>query len=235
MATFVLCHGGWAGGWQWKEVAAILRSAGHEIFTPTFTGLGERVHLASPELDLHTYIQDILMVLKYEKLSDVILLGYSMSGAVVTGVAEQAAESLRHLVYLDAFVPEDGQSLADLVGAEIVAGLQQAADLYGDGWRVPHNPPDADRRTDQPLKPIFTPLALKNPAAATIPRAFIYCAQGAHDIGPLHQPIERAAQKAKSDARWRYLELNTGHMPMWTMPQELGKLLLELARETTFA
>ena len=143
MTTFVLCHGGWSGGWQWQEVASLLRSAGQEVFTPTFTGLGERVHLASPEVDLDTYIQDILMVLKYENLSDVVLLGYSISGPVISGVAEKAVERISHLVYLDAYVLEDGQSLADQVGAEIMAGLQEAARMYGEGWRLPHDPPDA--------------------------------------------------------------------------------------------
>ena len=127
MATFVLCHGGWAGGWQWREVASWVRSAGHAVFTPTFTGLGERVHLTSPEVDLNTYIQDIPMALKYEDLSEVILVGYSISGPVITGVAEKAVERIGHLVYLDAYVLADGQSVADQVGAEIMAGLEQAA------------------------------------------------------------------------------------------------------------
>lgn len=169
------------------------------------------------------------MMLKYENLEDVILLGYSMSGVVVTGVAEEAAEHIRHLVYLDAFVPQDGQSLADIFGPEITAGLQQAAQMYGDGWRIPHTPPDADRRTDQPLKPAFTSLSIKNPAAAALPRTYILCTQGGQDIGPLHSPIEQAAERAKANSRWRYRELQTGHVPMWTMPRELTALLLELA------
>jgi pimeloyl-ACP methyl ester carboxylesterase len=229
MAKFVLCHGGWVGGWQWQEVAKILRAAGHEVYTPTFTGLGERVHLANPDIDLNSYIQDILMVLKYEDFNNVILLGYSISGAVITGVAEEAAERIGHLVYLDAYVLEDGQSLADQLGADIVSGLQQAAQLHGDGWRLPHNPPDADRRTDQSLKPIYNHLSVNNPAASELPRTFIFCTQGAQDIGPLHAPIAQAAEKARIDHRWRYCELNTGHTPMWTQPQELANLLLQLA------
>lgn len=229
MTSFVLCHGGWAGGWQWQEVASLLRAAGHKVFTPTFTGLGERVHLAHPDIDLFTYIQDILMVLKYEDLHGVVLLGYSISGPVITGVAEEAVERIGHLVYLDAYVLDDGQSVADQVGPEIMAGIAQAAQMYGDGWRIPHDPPDADRRTDQALKPVLTPLAIKNPAAAELPRTFIYCTQGAQDIGPLHISIAQAAEKAKIDDHWRYRELNTGHMPMWTTPQALVDLLLELA------
>lgn len=229
MATYVLCQGGWAGGWQWREVAAMLRAAGHEVYTPTFTGLGERVHLANPDIDLHTHIEDILMVLHYEDLHDVILVGYSGSGPVISGVAEKAAERLGHLVYLDAFVLEDGESMADQLGSEIMSGLEAAAQQYGDGWQIPHDPPDADRRTPQPLKPIATRLTLQNSAAVALPRTFIYCTDGGQDIGPLHQPMTQAAAMAKNDNTWRYRELKTGHLPMCTMPRELTDLLLELA------
>lgn len=228
MGTFVLCHGGWSGGWQWKEIATYLRDAGHEVYTPTFTGLGERVHLASRDVDLHTYIQDILMVLHYEALQDVILVGYSISGPVISGVAEQAPDRIAHLVYLDAYVLDDGQSMADQVGSEIMSQLLEAARMVGDGWRLPHDPPDADRRTDQSLIPVMTPLQLDSMVAADLPRTFVLCTDGGQDIGPLHVPIEEAAERAKSDARWQYRELQTGHMPMWTAPEELTALLLEI-------
>jgi pimeloyl-ACP methyl ester carboxylesterase len=230
MANFVLCHGGWVGGWQWREVAALLRAAGHEVFTPTFTGLGERSHLADPEIDLDTYIQDILMVLKYEDLRDVILVGYSLSGPVITGVAEEAPERIRHLVYLDAYVLVDGESMADQLGEQMMAGLEQVALNAGDGWRLPHNPPDADRRTDQSIKFLYNTARVNNPAASQIPRTFIYCTQSAQDIGPLHHTITLAAEKARGDNRWHYCELDTGHMPMWTVPQELANLLLEIVK-----
>lgn len=229
MTTFVLCHGGWAGGWQWREVATLLKVAGHDVYTPTFTGLGERAHLSTPEVDLHTYIQDIEMVLKYEDLSEVILLGYSISGPVISGVAEEAAERIRHLVYLDAYVLQNGQSVADQVGTEIMTGLQEAANQFGGGWRLPHDPPDADRRTDQSLQPVMTQLTIGNPAAKKLPRTFIYCTQGAQEIGPLHLPIAQAAEKAEADPDWGYCELQTGHVPMWTKPAELAALLLEIA------
>jgi pimeloyl-ACP methyl ester carboxylesterase len=228
MGTFVLCHGGWSGGWQWKPVAKRLRDAGHEVYTPTFTGLGERVHLASRDVDLHTYIQDILMVLHYEALHDVILVGYSISGPVISGVAEQAADRITHLFYLDAYVLDDGQSMADQAGPEIMGQLLEAAQLAGEGWRLPHDPPDADRRTDQSLMPVLTPLQLQSAAAADLPRTFVLCTDGGQDIGPLHFPIEQAAARAKLDDRWRYRELKTGHMPMWTAPEELTALLLEI-------
>src|SRR6266516_1091932 len=114
MATFVLDHGGFHGGWCWKRVTPHLRAAGHEVYAPTLTGLGERCHLASPETNLSTHIQDILNVLSYEDLTDVVLVGHSCSGMVITGVADRAPERVTRLVYLDAFVPEDGQALRDL-------------------------------------------------------------------------------------------------------------------------
>ena len=228
MATFVLVHGGWAGGWQWREVAGFLRAAGHEVFTPTLTGLGERVHLANPNIGLDTHIQDILMVLEYEQLRDVILVGYSYSGMVVTGVAESAAEHISQLVYLDAFVPQDGQSMLDMLGPGVAAFIQQAAEAYGDGWRIPHDPPDSPRRTPHPLKTGLQPVTLANPAAAALPRTLIYCTQDKEAMGPLGAPITQAAERAKADTLWRYRELRTGHKPWETAPRELADLLITL-------
>lgn len=229
MATFVLVHGGWAGGWQWREIATRLRAAGHDVYTPTLTGLGERVHLAHPDVDLDTHIQDILMVLEYEDLHEVILVGYSYSGMIVTAVAERVPERLAQLVYLDAFVPSDGESLATMIGPELVAILEQVAQAYGDGWRIPHDPPDAPRRTPQPIKPMYQPVTVTNPAAARLPRTFIYCTQEKEAMGPMGVPITQAAARAKADARWGYRELDSGHVPVETAPQELADILLELA------
>jgi pimeloyl-ACP methyl ester carboxylesterase len=228
MATFLLVHGGWAGGWQWREVASLLRAAGHDVFTPTLTGLGERVHLASLDVGLDTHIQDILMVLEYEELRDVILVGYSYSGMVITGVAERVADRLAHLVYLDAFVPQDGESMLDILGPGVATFIEQAAQAYGDGWRIPHDPPDAPRRTPHPLKTGQQPVTVTSPAAAALPRTFIYCTQDKEAMGPLGVPITQAAERAKSDARWRYRELQTGHSPWETAPRELASLLLEI-------
>jgi len=116
MANFVLVHGAWIGGWCWRANAQALRRAGHEVFTPTLTGLGERSHLMSPSINLDTHITDVANVIKYEELSDVILVGHSYGGMVVTGVADALPDKIRSLVYLDAFVPENGQALFELVG-----------------------------------------------------------------------------------------------------------------------
>jgi pimeloyl-ACP methyl ester carboxylesterase len=166
MATYVLVHGAWHGGWMWGAVAQELRAAGHDVFTPTLTGSGERVHLMSPEIGLDTHILDIVNVFHYENLSDVNLVGWSYGGMVVTGVAEQVPGKIHQLIYLDCFVPENGQSLADVLGPEITAMAGQLAAAYGDGWRVPYFPPGADRTTDFLLKAAQQPVTMNNPQAA---------------------------------------------------------------------
>ena len=115
MATFLLIHGAWHGGWCWKKVTPLLREASHQVFTPTLTGLGERSHLAHPLIGLETHVRDVAQVLTYEDLSEVILVGHSSAGTLITAVAERVPERLAHLVYLDGFVPQDGQSTMDLI------------------------------------------------------------------------------------------------------------------------
>src|SRR5262249_42199778 len=124
MAIYVMLHGAFSGGWQWKEVAFSLRSAGHEVYTPTLTGMGERAHLASPNISLETQINDVLGVLKYEALSKIVLVCHSYSGLVGTAMAERVPEKIAHLVYVDAFVPKDGQSLEHIIGEETWAFIE---------------------------------------------------------------------------------------------------------------
>jgi pimeloyl-ACP methyl ester carboxylesterase len=220
MATFLLVPGAWAGGWVWREVATILRAHDHEVFTPTLTGLGERAHLAHPDIDLDLHIQDILGVMRYEQLVRVILVGWSYGGMVITGVAERASERVAQLIYVDGFVPQDGESGLDVVGPDFAQWLTERAQTLGDGWRIPHDPPDADRRTDHPFKTVVQPITITNPAAATIPRTYIRCTQT--DFANLPQNAARAQA-----AGWRYRELDTWHEPMWTMPEALAALLRE--------
>jgi pimeloyl-ACP methyl ester carboxylesterase len=111
MATFLVAHGAWSADWAWKKMRPLLSERGHQLFTPTYTGLGERAHLATPEIDLSTHVADVLAVLEFDDLQDVTLIGHSYGGMVATGVADRAPERIAQLVYLDAFVPSDGQSL----------------------------------------------------------------------------------------------------------------------------
>jgi len=229
MVTYVLLHAGWAGGWQWRTVAAYLRAAGHEVFTPTFTGPGERVHLASPEVGLETHIQDVLGVLEYEDLRNVVLVAHSYSGMVSTAVAERVPERIGQLIYVDAFVPQDGQSLNDIVGSQLQAYFARVARSRGDGWRIPHDPPGAPRTarmTDQPLKTGEQAIEIKNPAAAMVPRIYIACTQKSPNwsFTPI---LDQTAARVRAEG-WQYRELPTGHYPMQTLPLELANALLDL-------
>jgi pimeloyl-ACP methyl ester carboxylesterase len=210
-------------------VAPPLRAAGHQVYTPTLTGSGERVHLRHPGITLDTHVQDIVNVLHYEDLREVILVGWSYGGMVITGVAERAPERLAHLVYLDAFVPQDGQSLADLVGPVAMAATERDRAHPGRWLAGPVTWPVSDNRprTDGLLNPAKQPLAVTNAQARALPRTYIYCSEKP-DI-PDFAHFASAAQRAREDRAWRYRVLPTGHEAVWTMPQELTDLLLELS------
>lgn len=237
MATYVLVHGAWGGGYLWKRVAERLRAGSHDVYTPTLTGLGERAHLASPSIDLEVHIQDVLNVLLYEDLGDVILVGHSYGGIVVTGAAGRVPERLARLVYVDAFVPENGEALVDLVPPAEREGMLAAARDRGDGWRVPPHPRRASeqigaggasveeqrtllsRRLPHPLATFTQPVRLTG-TAAHVARTYVYCrAKSAPDA------FAHFAERFRHDPTWRYTELPTDHFPMLTMPRELTELL----------
>ena len=234
MATYVLVHGAWHGGWCWQRVTPLLRAAGHEVLTPTLTGLGERSHLASPEIDLSTHIQDVVNVLEYEDLYKVTLVGHSYGGMVITGVADRPTDRLAHLVYLDAFVPRDGQSLLGLVGEPLGTPLREQAQAEGE--LVSPFPLEAYGLTAEadlhwvgpklvrhPFKTFTQPVHLTDTGATVTPRTYIYCNQ------PAMGPFGQFAERARTEPGWRYRELATGHDAMVTMPRELTDLLLEVA------
>lgn len=228
MTTYVICHGATAGGWYMRKLEPFLRDAGHAVFLPTLTGLGERAHLTSPAIDLYTHIQDVVNVLNYEDLHDVVLVGKSYSGMVITGVAEEVPERLCHLVYVDAFSPQHGQSLLDLLEPAGQDSLRQMVKQYGDGWLIQADRSVEGRFSAQPYKTFTQQLAVENPAAATLPRTFIRCTgKPAHD--PISRAIDRCAELA-IQAGWRYRELATGHEPERDAPERLSELLLELSR-----
>jgi len=231
-ATFVLVHGAWHGGWCWKKLTPLLRAAGHEVITPTLTGLAERAHLLSPEIGLDTHIADVAGLLEYEDLHNVVLVGHSYGGMVIAGVAEKAAELLAHLVFLDAFVPQDGQSLFDTI-PDHGAAMRKIAEESGDGWRVPLGKATfgvtdeidvawmIPRITPQPLRSFEEPVRLTNQAALALPRSYILCRQ---DEPSLFDPFAKQAQYTG----WGYYELMTGHDAMITMPEALATILLEV-------
>jgi pimeloyl-ACP methyl ester carboxylesterase len=222
MSTYVLVAGGGWGGFIWRPAASLLRVQGHDVFTPTLTGLGERVHLASAQIGLETHLQDIVGVLEYEDLQHVILVGHSYGGIVITGVAERVPHRLAHLVYLDALVPQDGQSGLDLAGAAMSARIEKRVSARGDGWRIPPPPSSPAKMTPSPFKPLTQALAVKNPAAARIPRTYIYCTQtGA-------ESLDLIAARVRAEG-WRYHEVEADHMAMVTAPKAVAAILLEIA------
>jgi pimeloyl-ACP methyl ester carboxylesterase len=234
MATFLIAHGAWSAAWAWKKMRPLLQARGHALYTPTYTGLGERAHLASREVGLETHIADVLGTLEFEDLRDVVLVGHSYGGMVATGVADRARARLRRLVYLDAFVPRDGQSLLDLLPADVRERMREAARTAGDGWRVPPNlvPPDTSetdlawlmpRRVMHPLRAFEEPIRLTGPEGAA-PRAYIYCTRIAP--GDVFGPF---AERARREAGWQYLELEASHSPNVTAPEALAALLEKLA------
>jgi pimeloyl-ACP methyl ester carboxylesterase len=227
LANIVLAHGAWSAAWAWKKMRPLMSAATHEFFAPSYTGLGERTHLASPENDLETHIQDVIGVLKFENLRNVVLIGHSYGGMVATGVADRAPEHVAQIIYLDAFVPEDGQALIDFLPER---GRQRLRDSIkaGDGWRVTPNPipPDtsdedaawlAKFRVPQSVRCFEQPIRLRT--RLRLPRTYIQCMRYA-DQGPFGQ----FAAWAKTQ-RWRLYELDASHSPNVTAPRALMEVL----------
>lgn len=230
----VLVHGAWHGGWCWKKVSPLLAASGHMVYTPTLTGLGDRAHLARLDVDLETHIQDVLAFLEMEDLNDVMLVGHSYAGFVISAVAERAPARVRSLVYLDAFVPESGKTLLDYIpqperrtamakaGRETgyvlpiplkVFGVTRDEDL---AWANP-------RIVRQPFGTFEQPVRLAEPAARGLPRAFIACTD------PASGTFDQFAAVIKKDSSWKFYDLPTGHDAMITDPQGLVRILQDLS------
>lgn len=240
MATIVLVAGACCGGWSWNRVAPLLQAAGHAVFTPTLTGLGERVHLATPHVNLETHITDIVNLLVYEDLRDVTLVGYSYAGIVIAGVAERVPERLAQLIYADADVPENGESIYDLDGAseDDRAAEWTAAETAGTPGYMPvpvsyiaaRIPDEGDqawvlaRMTPHPLATFTQPVQLLDPSAAALPRAYIFCTEDkSADASTV-----RFAARYRADSRWRYREIAANHMAPVTAPHALAEAMVSL-------
>ena len=234
MATFLVAHGAWSAGWAWKKMRPRLRERGHELWTPTYTGVGERVHLASSDVKLDTHIEDVLKVLEFEDLRDVVLIGHSYGGMVATGVADRMPERLSQLVYLDAFVPRHGQSLFDLQVPENRVRMREAAEKTGDAMRIPPNPmpPDTSpadlawanpRRVMQPIATFEQPIRLTG-AVEQLRRTYIYCTHpGPGDV------FRQFAERARTETGWGYRVIDASHNPHITVPDVLTAMLHELS------
>ena len=236
-APIVLVHGAWGGAWIWRRVLGPLRAAGHAVHAVTLTGDGERAHLRQPRIRLATHIADVVGLVLAEELSGVVLVGHSYGGMVVTGAADQLLDTdpqaVRQLVYIDAMVPLPGEGWGDKHSAEVVAARTAAAQANGHALPPP-DPIDfgitgADRdwlqrrQVPHPFGPYRDPLHFNGDRWARLPRSFIDCVQ------PAYPSIAAMRERVRAMPGFKVIEMQTGHCPMVSQPQQLVQHLLALA------
>jgi pimeloyl-ACP methyl ester carboxylesterase len=238
MTTFVLTGGAWIGAWAWRDVSERLRTLGHRVYPLSLTGLAERVHLAGPNVDLDTHITDVLNLFEFEDLTDVVLVGHSYAGAVITGVADRVPKHLKALVYCDAGPLGNGQRMLDLLPPEQQEPTRRDIAEHGDGWRMafPGFPAlgngasltgvgEAERAlmqrhaVDHPFGTYTQPLRLQHAEPGAFERVVIVCEDGQRFL---------EFMKATLGGETRYLELDTGHWPMLSRPADLAALLQDI-------
>jgi pimeloyl-ACP methyl ester carboxylesterase len=243
MATFVLVPGMWLGGWAWSDVTETLRAAGHRVYPVTLTGLGERVHLGGPQVDLDTHLADVVNLLRFEELRDVVLVGHSYAANVIAGVADQVPERIARLVYVDTWPLPDGVAQADLNSPEGRKAQEEQVATQGEGWRVPlpsweeldqdnelRDLGEAERRlmreraVDHPFGTLRQPARLKNPARDALPKTAIWCSLTLDEVQQRIAAYPAVCSELVKPG-WQVVELPTGHWPMFTRPRELAELL----------
>lgn len=235
MADIVLIHGGNHGGWAWREIVTELRAAGHTVFAPSLTGLGDRKHLLSENTTLATHVDDVVNLLYYEDLRDVVLVGHSYAGLVLT-VAAEKTDRIGHLVYLDAMVPRHGQTFLDLLTPPLRENNLAAVRPYRTGrgrdfgpgaGMVEHLPKWAgDRLVPHPANDLWDPILLPAAAAEKLPRTYLAAGVNALPDGWEFRPLDMVRQ-----APWRYIEYDGDHEAPVTHPQVITPLLLEIAAQ----
>ena len=232
--TFVLVHGAWHGGWCWRQVVPLLRQADHEVFTPSLTGLGERAHLSRPEINLDSHIQDILALIDMEELEDIVLVGHSYAGMVITGVGDRVPTKIRRLVYLDAFLPENGKAQIDYIPPHRAAPMRKEGEETGMvtplplgllGVTRPEHVAWVSRHVvKHPYQTMSQPIRLTNEVAfSRLPKTFVYCSS------PATGSFDQFAVKLRHDPAWQFFEIKTGHDVMIIDPEGLAKVLLQTA------
>jgi pimeloyl-ACP methyl ester carboxylesterase len=222
--TIVIVHGAWGGSWAFRKVEALLRDKGFNVYRPQLTGLGERVHLSKPDIGLTTHIDDVVNTILYEDLHDIILMGHSYGGMVITGVADRVPDRIRRLVYVDAFVPNDGESAMSLIGSG-VNWLKPMikGDYIVPSWVKSDQPPPHD--VPQPLKTFTEPISLKNKAALKLPATYILTVAAGKDAKD--DDFWSQAQRAK-ERGWPVLQLTADHNAQWSAPEALVEMLAKL-------
>lgn len=236
MSTIVLIHGTTAGGWTWRRIAPALRAAGHHVTTPTLTGLGERIHLATPAVDLDTHIADVVNHLIYEELDDVILVGHSYGGMVIAGVADRVPERVARLIYFDAIVPRDGESAVDTLSAQVREGTARRVREQGDGWLIPlaTGPNDvATLNAPHPYKTWTQPVRLRNPAREGIPAVYVIFTADKGPGGPFERVLDTSVARAR-EAGWPIYEADTVHQ-ITPDPAPKADVLLRILAEQPVA
>lgn len=235
MATFVLVHGAWQGGWAWDRVTPLLRARGHQVHAPTLTGVGDRAHLISPGIGLETHIQDVLATIRNQRLAEVTLVGHSYGGQVIAGVASALPGALARLVYLDAFVPNDGESATEQQPETIAHHYRESVRERGFGWLLPTrklevlgvtDPVDIEWLTalmvPHPYRAFNDPVRVSADALA-IPSTFI-------ESVDWMRVFQSARERAQSRG-WPVHELQTGHQSMTTAPRALAELLDQITNQ----
>ncbi len=237
--TFVLVHGAWHGGWCWRDVRSQLAELGHRVFTPSLTGLAERAHLLSVEIGLDTHITDITSLIDYYDLKDIVLVGHSYGGMVITGVADAMKERISEIVYLDAALPRNGETMIAQGPKRSPAIIEQTrkalAGLAPDGIGMAAFPPDilgipkehpdynwvAEKLTPHPLKTWLDPISLENGGSQGLKRSYIHCTAPTlpNSSFPYH------AEQVRADPSWAYHALATGHDAMVTAPDAIVAIL----------
>jgi pimeloyl-ACP methyl ester carboxylesterase len=248
----VLVPGACLGGWCWADVAAQLRAAGHDVYPLTLTGLGDRLHLARPDVDLETHIADATNLLDFEDLHDVVLVGHSYAGIVVTGAVDRRPERIDAVVYLDTSPLPGGMAIVDVQSPEQREDQRQAVDRDGDGWRWPVPDREAlrsgafgsagglsdddlsrllERATPQPYATFTTPLRLERDEAPDVRRVAIFCSDGGISLATLRELLAQRDPRAAlfADPGWELHELSTGHWSMFSAPDALAALLHRIA------
>ena len=237
MATFVAVHGAFLGGWVWKPLATRLESMGHQVYRPTLTGCAEREHVGGPHVNLSTHVRDVASLIEFEELQDVILIGHSYGGMVISGVAQAAPSRVRGLIYLDAFLPQDGESVLDLIGTSLPDHVTKLANEQGDGWRVPFSLPISKFcADDDPAGAVLAakvrgipinvfPEKLRCPHdTGHLPLRYVYCSD--NPLGIFESSRDRARQRPYSEV----VELHARHALMLTKTDEVARLCSDFAR-----
>ena len=240
MTSFVLAHGSWLGGWCWRRVAERLRAAGHTVFTPSYTGMGNRDHLLTQAITIDTFVEDLIAVVESEELTDVVLVGHSFGGAPITGVADRIPERISQLVYLDAVVLDRGMHAFSNYPPDEAEARIRAAEAATNGLAVPAPTPplpdvwgigrvgDPDyewvrrRMSPHPLRTYTTTLTLRNSIGNDLPRTYVHCTR------PSHPALEACRQLVRSWSGWEWIELALPHLCIITEPAEVTDLLLKL-------